>query len=99
MGHFFLLILRQCRPQRSYRIFRFLVTVFLLFRRKQRWLLWRPLPPQELVDTIRTLGTSFVKLAQVLATRADFFDDDYPDGPAPAPRPDAADERRPSAAT
>ncbi|MGM0417029.1 MAG: ABC1 kinase family protein [Thermodesulfobacteriota bacterium] len=71
------LILRQCRPQRVYAIFRFLMTVFILFRRRQRWLLWQPLSPQDLVANIRTLGTSFLKLAQVLATRADFFDPTY----------------------
>lgn len=71
------LMLHQCRPQRVYAIFRFLVTVFILFRRRQRWLLWHPLAPQGLVANIRTLGTSFLKLAQVLATRADFFDPTY----------------------
>jgi ubiquinone biosynthesis protein len=73
----FWLVLYLCRPQRSYAIFRFLVTVFLLFRRRRRWLLWRPLAPQALVENIRSLGASFLKLAQVLATRADFFDPDY----------------------
>jgi len=73
----FWLALYLCRPQRSYAIFRFLVTVFLLFRRRRRWLLWRPLTPAALVDNIRSLGASFLKLAQVLATRADFFDPDY----------------------
>lgn len=72
-----LLFFRLCSPWRSYAIFRFLVTVFLLFRRKQRWLLWRPLSPNALVDNIRSLGASFLKLAQVLATRADFFDQHY----------------------
>jgi len=71
------LFLYLCRPQRSYQIFRFLVTVFLLFRRRRRWLLWRPLNPAELVENIRSLGASFIKLAQVLATRADFFDQVY----------------------
>ncbi|MFA5699943.1 MAG: AarF/ABC1/UbiB kinase family protein, partial [Desulfuromonas sp.] len=66
------LLLRQCGPQRTYAIFRFLMTVFLLFRRRQRWLMWRPLDPEALVASIRILGTSFLKLAQVLATRADF---------------------------
>jgi len=75
--HSFWLALHLCRPQRSYAIFRFLVTVFLLFRRRRRWLLWRPLSPQALVENIRSLGASFLKLAQVLATRADFFDSDY----------------------
>jgi len=73
----FWLALYLIRPQRSYAIFRFLVTVFLLFRRRRRWLLWRPLPPAALVENIRSLGASFLKLAQVLATRADFFDPDY----------------------
>ncbi len=73
----FFLALYLCRPQRSYAIFRFLLSVFLLFRRRRRWLLWRPLKPADLVENIRSLGASFLKLAQVLATRADFFDADY----------------------
>ncbi len=73
----FWLVLYLCRPQRSYAIFRFLLTVFLLFRRRRRWWLWRPLPPAALVENIRSLGASFLKLAQVLATRADYFDSDY----------------------
>jgi predicted unusual protein kinase regulating ubiquinone biosynthesis (AarF/ABC1/UbiB family) len=72
-----LLIFRLISPWRSYAIFRFLVTVFLLFRRRSRWLLWQPLSPEALVETIRGLGASFLKLAQVLATRADFFSADY----------------------
>lgn len=69
--------MRLSGPVRSYAIFRFLMTIFLLFRRRERWLLWRPLPPEDLVANIRRLGASFLKLAQVLATRADFFDQDY----------------------
>ncbi len=76
MGRF-RLILHLCRPGRSYAVFSFLLTVFLLFRRRSRWWWWRPLPPDQLVDTVRMLGASFVKLAQVLATRADFFDENY----------------------
>jgi ubiquinone biosynthesis protein len=72
-----LIALYYCRPQRSYAVFKFLVTVFLLFRRRTRWLLWRPLGPEELVVNIRSLGASFLKLAQVLATRADFFNQNY----------------------
>jgi predicted unusual protein kinase regulating ubiquinone biosynthesis (AarF/ABC1/UbiB family) len=53
------------------------VTVFLLFRRRERWLVWKPLDAHDLVETIRSLGASFLKLAQVLATRADFFDQAY----------------------
>ncbi|RLB69069.1 MAG: AarF/ABC1/UbiB kinase family protein [Deltaproteobacteria bacterium] len=74
-----LLFFRLCSPWRSYAIFRFLVTVFLLFRKKQRWIFWQPLSPDELVENIRSLGASFLKLAQVLATRADFFDQPYLD--------------------
>lgn len=37
----------------------------------------RPLGPRKLKDAIVTLGASFIKLAQVLATRADFFDPPY----------------------
>ncbi|MGW8313178.1 MAG: ABC1 kinase family protein [Desulfuromonadales bacterium] len=71
------IVIYYCRPQRCYAVFRFLVTVFLLFRQRKRWLVWNPLGPEELVANIRTLGASFLKLAQVLATRADFFDQKY----------------------
>lgn len=41
------------------------------------WL--KPLSPKGLKDSIIALGASFVKLAQVLATRSDFFSQDYLD--------------------
>lgn len=37
----------------------------------------KPLNPKKLHDTIVYLGASFIKLAQVLATRADFFSKEY----------------------
>jgi len=64
-------------PRRAWLAFRFLHTVFVLVRRKERFLFLRPLPPRQLKDAILTLGVSFIKLAQVLATRADFFTEDY----------------------
>ena len=39
----------------------------------------KPLSPKSLKQTIITLGASFIKLAQVLATRSDFFSKDYID--------------------
>jgi len=42
-------------------------------------LFFRPLPPKKLKTTIVDLGASFIKLAQVLATRADFFSQEYLD--------------------
>lgn len=39
----------------------------------------KPLTPIALKDTITRLGASFIKLAQVLATRSDFFDKEYLD--------------------
>jgi len=62
---------------RAWLAFRFLHTVFVLVRRGESFLFLRPLPPRQLKDTILTLGVSFIKLAQVLATRADFFTEDY----------------------
>lgn len=64
-------------PGRVWLAFRFLHTVFVLVRRADSFLFLRPLPPRRLKETILTLGASFIKLAQVLATRADFFTDDY----------------------
>jgi predicted unusual protein kinase regulating ubiquinone biosynthesis (AarF/ABC1/UbiB family) len=59
------------------KVFGFLLTVFLLIRRKERLGWYRPLEPDALRIRITELGASFIKLAQVLATRADFFDDRY----------------------
>ncbi|EHJ47963.1 ABC-1 domain-containing protein [Solidesulfovibrio carbinoliphilus subsp. oakridgensis] len=63
--------------RRVWLAFRFLHTVFVLVRRDESFLFMRPQPPRELKETILTLGVSFIKLAQVLATRADFFTEDY----------------------
>jgi len=53
------------------------MTIFLLIRHKDRFLFFRVLSPSELRVSITELGASFIKLAQVLATRADLFDDVY----------------------
>jgi len=64
-------------PLRIWRVFLFLMTVFLLIKHKERFLFFRVLTPSELRSSITGLGASFIKLAQVLATRADLFDDAY----------------------
>ena len=51
----------------------------MVIKRKESFLGIKPLKPKKLKDTIITLGASFIKLAQVLATRADFFSADYLD--------------------
>lgn len=51
----------------------------MIIKRKESFLGIKPLKPKKLKDTIITLGASFIKLAQVLATRADFFSADYLD--------------------
>jgi ubiquinone biosynthesis protein len=64
-------------PARVWAAFRFVHTVFVTFRKKERFLYLRPLSPVALKRTILDLGVSFIKLAQVLATRADFFTEEY----------------------
>ncbi|TVM18659.1 AarF/ABC1/UbiB kinase family protein [Oceanidesulfovibrio indonesiensis] len=64
-------------PWRTWKAFRILHTVFLIVRGKERFLLLRPLPPAVLKNAILDLGVCFIKLAQVLATRADFFSREY----------------------
>jgi predicted unusual protein kinase regulating ubiquinone biosynthesis (AarF/ABC1/UbiB family) len=49
----------------------------MVIKKKDRFLFFKPLQPQKLKNTITTLGASFIKLAQVLATRADFFSQEY----------------------
>jgi predicted unusual protein kinase regulating ubiquinone biosynthesis (AarF/ABC1/UbiB family) len=71
------LSLSHYSPGRVKKVFVFLLTVYLLIKKRERFLFMRPLSPSRLRESINDLGASFIKLAQVLATRADFFNDDY----------------------
>jgi predicted unusual protein kinase regulating ubiquinone biosynthesis (AarF/ABC1/UbiB family) len=51
----------------------------LVIKRKDSFLFLKPLKPKRLKNSIVNLGASFIKLAQVLATRSDFFSQDYLD--------------------
>lgn len=53
------------------------MTIYLILKKKERLLFLKPLSPDALKESIITLGASFIKLAQVLATRADFFTPPY----------------------
>lgn len=64
-------------PYRLWSVFRLLLSFYLLIKKKERFFGITPLAPKALVRTISLLGASFVKLAQVLATRNDFFDAQY----------------------
>ncbi|MDD5405747.1 MAG: AarF/UbiB family protein [Sulfurovaceae bacterium] len=55
------------------------MTLYLIIKRKNSFFGFKPLSPKDLKQTIITLGASFIKLAQVLATRSDFFSKDYLD--------------------
>ncbi len=65
------------RPARIVQVFLFLVTLFLLIKKREHFLGIRPLSLEALKTTVNDLGASFIKLAQVLATRADFFEGPY----------------------
>ncbi len=64
-------------PLRIWRVFRFLLTVFLLIKGQKSVFFIHPLSPYKLKETVTKLGASFIKLSQVLATRADFFEPPY----------------------
>ncbi len=64
-------------PYRLWSVFRLLLSFYLLIKKKKQFFLVAPLPPQALAHTITQLGASFIKLAQVLATRNDFFESQY----------------------
>ncbi len=49
----------------------------MVIKKKNKFLFFKPLSPKKLKNTISKLGASFIKLAQVLATRADFFTPEY----------------------
>lgn len=64
-------------PLRVWRIFRLLLSFYLLIKKRPRFLGFKALEPEELSHSVVTLGTSFIKLVQVLATRNDFFEERY----------------------
>ena len=51
----------------------------MVIKKKPSFLFFKPLSAKKLKETTINLGASFIKLAQVLATRADFFSDEYLD--------------------
>jgi predicted unusual protein kinase regulating ubiquinone biosynthesis (AarF/ABC1/UbiB family) len=53
------------------------LSIYLIIKRKDSFLGLKSLTPKKLGSSIERLGASFVKLAQVLATRADFFPPSY----------------------
>ena len=50
-----------------------------MIKKKPSFLFFKPLSAKKLKETTINLGASFIKLAQVLATRADFFSQEYLD--------------------
>jgi len=48
-----------------------------VIKKKESFLFLKPLSPKKLKYACISLGASFIKLAQVLATRADFFSQEY----------------------
>ncbi len=64
-------------PLRVWYVFKVLLTLYMLIRKRERFLLFSPLSAPRLVQTISRLGATFIKLAQVLATRNDFFPPEY----------------------
>ncbi|MDK2955810.1 MAG: ubiquinone biosynthesis protein [Desulfovibrionales bacterium] len=70
-------MLSSYSPGRVLKAFRLLLTVFVIMRRRPSFFGLPPLGPEGLKQHVLDLGVCFIKLAQVLATRADFFPDDY----------------------
>lgn len=64
-------------PYRLWSVFRLLLSFYLLLKKRESFLGITSLSPEKLAGTITELGASFIKLAQVLATRNDFFDEPY----------------------
>ncbi|MFC2074180.1 ABC1 kinase family protein [Campylobacterota bacterium] len=63
--------------KRIWYVFTFLLTLYLLIKKRDRFFFFRPLRAEQLLHVITVLGASFIKLAQVLATRNDFFPENY----------------------
>jgi predicted unusual protein kinase regulating ubiquinone biosynthesis (AarF/ABC1/UbiB family) len=70
-------IISPYNPRRVYAIFSVVMTVFLIIMKRKRFLGFKPLTPVRFKETIDKLGVCFIKFAQILATRADFFPPEY----------------------
>lgn len=70
-------IMSHYSPHRIWKVFRLLLSFYLLIKKKERFFGLKPLSPEQLSRTVVQLGTSFIKLVQVLATRNDFFEECY----------------------
>jgi predicted unusual protein kinase regulating ubiquinone biosynthesis (AarF/ABC1/UbiB family) len=70
-------IISPYNPRRVYAIFSFVMTVFLIIMKRKRFMGFKPLSPEKFKETIDQLGVCFIKFAQILATRADFFPPEY----------------------
>lgn len=64
-------------PVRIWNIFHLLLTFFLLIKKKDSIFFLKPIKAEKISLYINSLGASFIKLAQVLATRSDFFSAQY----------------------
>lgn len=64
-------------PFRLWKVFRLLLSFYLLIKKKNTFMGISPLNPLRMRAYIVDLGASFIKLAQVLATRNDFFEPPY----------------------
>lgn len=64
-------------PRRLWSVLHLLLSFYLLIKKRETFLGVSSLSPDKLASTITELGASFIKLAQVLATRNDFFDEPY----------------------
>lgn len=64
-------------PVRIYKIFHLLLTFYLLIKKRDKFLFFKPIKAENIAICISHLGPSFIKLAQVLATRSDFFPEAY----------------------
>lgn len=56
--------LKLYSPLRVWYVFKVLLTLYLLIRKRERFLIFSPLSASKLVQTITLLGASFIKLAQ-----------------------------------
>lgn len=64
-------------PLRIYKIFHLLLTFYLLIKRRESFLFIKSIKADKITSYINYLGPSFIKMAQVLATRSDFFPPNY----------------------
>jgi len=69
------MLLKNYHPKRIYYVIKIIITIYLLIKKDKIKI--KPMSPHNLKRHLNIMGVTFIKIGQVLSTRADFLSEDY----------------------